>query len=352
MGFDRGQAVENEKQGASAGRDVGRLIRAEAVGDTPPLAVFDATHGQSNWTQTGFASREMQANFVGVMESLCRQGCLCRATGDQPLSKYLDRARLLVIPPPTGHYNPHKECWTRQTASLFTVEEIAHIHGFLDDGGRLFLSAYRFGDAFTATNLQELVGPLGCLLNEDVVIDVRTLRTSHPLEAHFDTPRCCLPLPWSLDWVSTVRWRAMATFTILPGATASPLALSPGGNCISFNRAHREINFASLPIAVAGSHGKGRFVLLGGPHAFEIGPFGLLTIADNARFLHNALSWLLADGPTDPAPSRLPQCSVDMVSDLGRVENEGKRQSTVAFLERLLRSTGVLKALSQAKWLP
>ena len=30
-----------------------------------------------------------------------------------------------------------------------------------------------------------------------------------------------------------------------------------------------EISFQSLPIAVAGRHGEGRFVLFGGPHAFE-----------------------------------------------------------------------------------
>jgi hypothetical protein len=317
-----------------------------------PLAVFDAGHGQPNWAQTGFASREMHTNFVGVMEALCRLGCLCAPTGDQPLAKYLARAKLLVVPPPTGYYNARKESWAPLAGSLLTGEEIGAILGFLRQGGRLFLSAYRFGDSFTNTNLRELVSPLGCLLNDDVVIDLHTLRATHPLQAYFDTPRSCLPSPWFLDGVATVRWRVMATFTILPGTAAWPVALSPGGSCISFNRAHRRISFASLPLAVAGLCGKGRFVLVGGPHAFECGTFGLLNLADNARFLNNLLRWLLDDGPVPATAGEVPAACEDLAPELCRVESRGTGQRTVAYVERQLRSTGVLRALHQAKWLP
>jgi hypothetical protein len=316
-----------------------------------PLAVFDASHGQRNWAQTGFASREMHTNFSGIMEILCRLGCRCAPTDEQPLPDHLACARLFVVPPPTGCYSSRKEAWTPQADSLFTPEEIGSILCFLRHGGRLFLSAYRFGDAFTKTNLRELIAPLGCLLNEDVVIDLHTLRVAHPLEAHFETPRDCLSLPWSLDGVATVLWRVMATFTILPGATAWPLALSPGGSCISFNRAHRQISFASLPIAVAGVHGQGRFVLVGSPHAFETGTFGLLQTADNTRFLRNVLSWLLDDQAVAAVCTGASTLPADGLSDLCRIENRGPGQATVAYLERQLRTSGVLKALNQAKWL-
>ena len=315
-----------------------------------PLAIFDASHGQPNWAQTGFASREMHTNFVGVMETLCRLGCLCAPTGEQPLAKSLSRAKLLVVPPPTGYYSARRECWMPLASSLFDAQEIADLLGFLREGGRLFLSAYRFGDSFTNTNLRELISPLGCLLNDDVVIDLHTLRASHPLQAHFDSPRSCLPLEWSLDGVAVVRWRLMATFTLLPGASAWPLALSPGGSCISFNRAHRRINFASLPVAVAGVYGKGRFVLLGGPHVFEAGPFGLVQWADNARFLHNVLHWLLDDTPRTMAPNSTAPLAGPTAEKFWLVENRGPGQTTVAYVERQLRSNGVLKALHQAKW--
>lgn len=318
-----------------------------------PLAVFDARHGQANWAQTGFASREMHTNFAGVTDTLCRLGCRCVPTDDdQPLVKYLARARLLVVPPPTGSYSARKEAWMPLPTSLLDAEEISAILRFVREGGRLFLSAYRFGDSFTNTNLRELTSPLGCLLNDDVVIDLRTLRATHALEAHFDSSRTCLPLPWSLDGVATVRWRLMASFTILPATRAWPLALSPGGGCLSFNRAHRRISFASLPIAVAGLYGNGRFVLLGGPHAFETGTFGLLKTADNSRFLQNVLRWLLDDQVATANASTGLQSPGEPVPEFCRVENRGAGRSTVAYVERQLRSNRVLKALNQAKWQP
>ncbi len=40
----------------------------------PPVALFDASHGQKRWAQTGFPSREMHTNFSGITEVLCRRG--------------------------------------------------------------------------------------------------------------------------------------------------------------------------------------------------------------------------------------------------------------------------------------
>jgi hypothetical protein len=224
-------------------------------GETPPLALFDAGHGQRNWSQTGFASREMHSNFAGVMELLCRLGCVCATTADRPLSASLSRARLLVIPTSTGEYNHSRKCWTPRPDLLFTSDDIRDVLDFVQNGGRLLAFGYRFGDSFTRSNLRELFSPLGCLLNDDAVIDLQLLRVTFPLDAYFDTPSDSLPLPWSASEVSTVRWRTTATFTILPGAKAVPLALSAGGNCISFDRSSRRISFASLPVAVAGLKG-------------------------------------------------------------------------------------------------
>src|SRR5262249_9349445 len=95
------------------------------------LTVFDASHGQPNWAQTGFTSREMHTNFAGVMELLCRFGLSCTPTGLEPLSKLLARARLLVIPPPAGCYNPLKRCWMPASEALFDAETIRDVLRFV-----------------------------------------------------------------------------------------------------------------------------------------------------------------------------------------------------------------------------
>ena len=323
--------------------------------------LFDATHGQANWSQTGFSSREMHSNFAGVMQALCRMGCTCTTTNEKPVGRFLARTRLLVIPPPTGRYHPRKECWLAERASLFTAEEIQDILAFLRDGGRLLAFAYRFGDSFTQANLHDLFAALGCILNNDAVVDITMLRTTHPLRTCFETPDDLLPLTWSRAGVERVRWRSMATFLILPGTTAQPIALSPGGRCISFDRTLRRISFDSRPIGVAGLHHQGRFALFGGPHPFETGTFGLLGDVGNARFLKNTLQWLLEDNPADLTPLRLTMAEpmrwhAPVLDGRGRafshLEANGGGQATVTTLERLLRKTGVLKALSRAKWMP
>ena len=323
--------------------------------------VFDATHGQPHWGQTGYPSREMHTNFAGLAQNLCRLGCTCVSMNERPLAKVLAQARLLIIPPPTGHYHARKECWAPHPPSLFTAEEIQTLLAFLRDGGRLLAFAYRFGDSFTCANLRDLCGPLGCLLHDDAVIDVTALRATPSLQTPFATPADLLPLPWFRRGVDQLRWRATATFTIVPGATAQPIALSPGGRCIAFDRTQRRISFASRPLAVAGTLAQGRFVLFGGPHIFETGTYGLLHEADNRQFLDRILHWLLQDDlfpleafPEMPPPPR-PWLVPGWVGDseaFSLVEARGRGEETVASVERVLRKTGVLKALSHAQWMP
>jgi hypothetical protein len=318
--------------------------------------LFDATHGQANWAQTGYPSREMHTNFAGVRQALCHLGCTCTATNERPLSRFLSQAQLLILPPPTGRYDVRRQCWVNAPPSLFTAGEVQDILDFLREGGRLLAFAYRFGDSFTGTNLGDLFGPLGCLLHDDAVIDVTTLRTTPALQTAFETPADLLPLACFRPGVQTVRWRSTATFTLLRGATAQPIALSPGGRCIAFDRRQRELRFDSRPIAVAGLHQRGRFVLLGGPHVFETGRLGLLEARDNARFLGNVLQWLLEDDPPDLQALRLtfaqPLLWQGAELEFGRVECRGRGQQAIAAVERLLRRTGVLKALARPQWQP
>ena len=330
------------------------IKREQRPNGRAPQALFDASHGQPNWAQTGFSSRELHTNFAGLTELLCHLGFECRSTVGQALAPLLRGARLLVIPPPVGRYEARRERWRRQPHSLFNSDEVRELLGFLHGGGRLLAFAYRFGDSFTQTNLGDLCLALGCRLNDDVVIDVRALRQTDPLHLHFDTPAASLPPGWARTGVSTVSWRPVATFTLLPGATAAPLALSTGGTCLSFDRTLRRICFASLPIAVCGQHGSGRFALFGGPHVFESSPLGLLGHTDNQRLLHNVMAWLLADGvPADwPVETHADAPSSPFLRELIQVEGGGEAERTIMSVERVLRKAGVLKALSRAQWMP
>ena len=105
---------------------------------------------------------------------------------------------------------------------------------------------------------------------------------------------------------------------------------------------------------MVGCHGAGRFALFGGPHLFESSTLGLLALADNPRFLRNLLDWLLRDeaGHQPMAKHAAAPLLDPGVMWFSQVEGHGDGERTIASVERILRKTGVLKALSRAKWMP
>lgn len=316
-------------------------------------ALFDTLHGQGNWSQTGFSSREIHTAYAGLADELRSRGARPLATdGARTLAEQIEGRLLLVVPPATGTYNPQRETWPRTPRYLFRADEIAALLRFVQSGGRLLGFAYRFGDSFTASNTAQLFAALGCLLNENAVLDLETIRATNVLNSEFEIRSDCIPLPWASRAVSAVRWRCMASLTILPGVNARVIAFSPGGKCIAFDRAHREVCFQSAPIAVAGVIGRGRFVLVGGPHVFETGTFGLLDQASNRTFLGNVLDWILGENQLElrPDASRGNLLGGFSTADLCLVGRGGKDQPTVAFVERLLRKTGTMSALGKGRW--
>ena len=295
----------------------------------------------------------MHTNFSGLTEVLGCLGLRCRTTHGEPLADRLSETHLLIVPPPTGRYDAVKERWRAERSSLFGGDEVSAILSFLHGGGRLLAFGYRFGDSFTRTNLGHLCNALGCQLNDDAVIDTRALRQTHPLQLHLEIPSECLLPSWARLGVNTVHWRPAATFTLVSGATASPLALSTGGASLSFDRTLRRISFEPLPLAVVGHHGAGRFALFGGPHVFESSSLGLLNSGNNRRFLENVLHWLLTDSDVAPVASQF--AGLNWARDcheVTRIEARGEGKRTIARVERVLRETGVLKALNRAKWMP
>jgi len=322
--------------------------------------MFDDLHGQDRWKDTGFSSREAHTKFLGLAQMIVSLGATWKTANGQAINEALSGISLLIVPPPTGTYDEKHERWCRHSSGLFQPDEIATILRFLQQGGSLLLFAYRFGDSFTQTNLCHLTGPLGCLVNDDAVIDLERIRKENVLQSQFIIPRESIMDTWASQ-VQTISCRAMATFTILPGAAVQPLVFSPGGRCITFNRTLRQISFQSLPIAVSGTYGKGRFVLFGGPHAFETGIFGLLSEADNVTLLQNILRWLLLETPPTSKKSRSrSRCAAEEKNltktidenwrEFCRVEGRGDGEQLVNFVERLLRQSGILKALNCASW--
>ena len=328
------------------------------MGSESGFALFDDSHGQPHWSQTGFPSRELGTNFSGIAAAFIQRGVDCRPCSGERLVDCLSGARVLVMPPPTGIYDPNEERWMAAQQCHLTPTEVAAVVQFLDDGGSLLAFGYRFGDSFTACNLNLLFGALGCRINDDAVIDLARLRVDHPLLFHFECAEPCLSSDRLADEVTRVLWRSVATFTIGPTCSAQPIAVSPGGRCISYDRMRRCISCQALPIAVAGTRGRGRFALFGGPHQFETGPYGLLTAADNSCFLGNLIDWLL-DGGENPESSQASLAvpsfhapASEQYRSLLEVHPVGVGAHTVGFLEQLLHESGVLKALARPLWMP
>ena len=111
------------------------------------FALFDDTHGQPNWSQTGFPSRELDADCSGLADVLRGMGYDCAGVRPRLLSDRLSHPCLLVVPPPTGYYNPARQTWQPLTSSLFTPAEVRDILRFIDGGGRLLARSSRTSSA-------------------------------------------------------------------------------------------------------------------------------------------------------------------------------------------------------------
>ena len=83
----------------------------------------------------------------------------------------------------------------------------------------------------------------------------------------------------------------------------------------------------------------------------------MLTSHDNARFLQNVLRWLLDEGPADlhvepTVHHALGTFYFNHGLEITRQDTGHGDQQTVAYVERVLRRTGILKALDRPQWLP
>jgi hypothetical protein len=230
--------------------------------------LVDNNHGQANWGQTGFPLRGVDTTLSGFAVELAELGFSC-SPHEAPLTNdSLEGANGLIIPSPTGYFNPVESQWEWFEKSFFTGNEVDTVVSFLRAGGSLLAFAYRFGDPFTKTNLSSLFAPLGCILNDEAVIALNLLEKAHPLYTTFTTTKKLIRSSWASKGVQAIQWRPVTTFSILSNNGVDPLVFSPD-NCIRLKWPGRQKIYESAPICVAGRYGKGRFVLVGGPHVFE-----------------------------------------------------------------------------------
>ena len=139
--------------------------------------LFDANHGQGNWAQTGFPSRQLDTTFAGMARLLGHKGYQCVSTTEPLTLANIRGAAAVVVPPPTGNLDPATSTWLHSPHTLLSGEEVRSLLSYLEEGGRLIAFSYRWGDAFTKANIGQLFASLGWCQNDDAVIDLASVGT-------------------------------------------------------------------------------------------------------------------------------------------------------------------------------
>ncbi|MCK4998902.1 MAG: restriction endonuclease [Anaerohalosphaera sp.] len=327
--------------------------------------LVDNAHGQKNWEQTGFASRSLETTLAYLDNDLQKEGFSLIQHNTRFDDISLKSTKGIIIPSPTGVFNPKSSEWEWSQETLFSGREIDDILSFIRNGGRLFASSYRFGDPFTKTNLSSVFSVLGCILNSEATIDLDFFEKVHPLHTTFSTNKKCMSEEWACKGVMSVEWRPVTTFTLLSTYDIQPIVSVPR-NCIRLQWPGRKTIFDSAPICVAGCYGKGRFVLAGGPHFFESTSLGLINSADNSKFTSNLFNWLFSDHSESTDLSLENKNSEDRCNDNSHLKcsvrrsiwnkvlrvgtNKEKEMSLLEFVEQFLTEIEFLTLDSKHIW--
>ena len=318
-------------------------------------ALFDIGHGQHNWSHTGFLPRTLDGSFSGFASILNEHGFSC--VGDDISSSSLKNCNLLVIPPPVGQLNPQTGQWESLETSLFTEHQIDAVLQFVHAGGSLIAFSYRFGDAFSKTNLGALFSPLGCSLNEIAVSKVDCFPCdSHLLTKPFETGPECVPLLATEREV--VKWRAMTTLNLRPDASCDVLAFTPPRS-VGFNRETHRLFYNSQPLCVGGQYGAGNFTIFGGPHVFETGVYGLLNSIGNQRFARAIIRRLLGNNfkrsdqnLINPLLGPISSNEFSEMWSLLSVDQSAKEKGEllVSLADKIFKETGAFHPLGRSVW--
>ena len=320
-------------------------------------AIFDVGHGQENWKKTGFQARTLTGSFSGLNgilsgnEFTCSPSCLSNQT--------LDETDLLVIPSPAGKFNRKDSLWEPSHETRFIETDIESILDYVRKGGRLIAFSYRFGDSFSKTNLKEVFLPMGCLIQDTAALNLDSfVNDMHPLAVPFETSQEHLPIIEDNSLLeSPVHWRAMATLSILPGATVFPIAMTPP-RCIVFDPHSYQLIHKPQVIAAGGYYGMGRFALFGGPHVLEMGGYGLLNDGANKEFAQMVLKWLMSedeekhglqlDSKTDNEASKKARVLWNGIQNCK--SPQAKESVLVQFIDHVFQMSAIMAPLGESVW--
>lgn len=318
--------------------------------------LVDETHGQWNWAETGHEARAVAEAFSGIAEALRRLGIEAVPTQSPLVESTLAGVGGVVLPSPTGRFNEADSSWGEVPETYLTAAEIRDLLLFLRHGGRLLAFSYRFGDRFTKSNLAELFAHLGWVLNSEAVIDISSVERRHPLYTTFTTTAEDQWPELSFSVPTAVQWRPVTTFSAAPICSGFPILFSPA-SCAAYRFRTFEPTFERQAICVGGVYGSGRYVLVGGPHAFETGEFGLLDHPGNREFLNQVLRWVFLSGSIDEPGTSLgaPATHEQPTSALWeRVRsaklNREKEIALVDFVDDFFQHSTILKRITKLNW--
>ena len=327
--------------------------------------LFDEWHGQTNWGETGYPPLQINTTFAGVVNCLNQKGYRCSALKGPMVAQNIENASAVVIPSPVGRFNPVTSEWDPDKTSLLTGEEIAGVLSYLEKGGRLLAFSYRFGDAFTKANLGVLFAALGWYQYDDAVINLGKFGKVHPLHTTFETRESEFDQKWAFQGVDTVAWRPVTSLSLLPNGIGFPVVHSPE-SCVRIGLVDHSISHSSGAICGAGHFGLGKYLLFGGPHAFETESLGFLRSASNSRFLINVLDWLFSAqeplpegaGTRERSLKSSPGSNILSREQLRVLWNRASSASTtkekgeclVDFVQKFLANSGIFKPLVRSSW--
>lgn len=132
--------------------------------------LFDESHGQRNWEQSGFPAHTIDGSFKKFVNKYSRElkfDSIKNKFGEELLNT---KNGIIIIPHPAGFLNK-KSQWELDPNSLFQKEEIEIIKQFVKNGGNLILLGHRNGDEFTKTNFNDLADEFGFEFNSDFLVN-------------------------------------------------------------------------------------------------------------------------------------------------------------------------------------
>jgi hypothetical protein len=129
------------------------------------LVLFDESHGQRRWEQTGFPPHTLDGSFSLLAEALWSE-FIIKPNIDKISGESISRVDVFVIPSPAGRLTESSQ-WEPCPDSVFDAEECNTLRSFVENGGGILLMAHRHSDEFVKSNLNTVANSSDLSLNQE-----------------------------------------------------------------------------------------------------------------------------------------------------------------------------------------